>query len=116
MTMYAGTEIHLWVVNDSTQAIGVNAAIMAENSGVENLDDVAVCSNALDDTFAGLLRASTTNESVFRVAAASGGNLQLNINEIITQCDKLLKGEEVPAFSPVNVDMVTPDNLADYGY
>lgn len=116
LTMHPDKEIYLWVVASSSACIGVNAAIMAENSGVDYVDKVCLAGDVINEEFAALLTASQNNESVLRLCAANGGRLDVNLQGIVDECDRLLKGEEVEAFSPVNVDLVTPENLADFGY
>ncbi len=116
LTMHPDTVINLWVVASSSACVGVNAAIMAENSGVDYKEDVCLAGDVINEEFAGLLKASKTNDAVLRLCAANGGRLDVNLQGIVDECDRLLKGEQVEAFSPVNVDLVTPDNLADFGY
>ncbi len=116
LTMNPGIEINLWIVLDSSQATGVNAAIMADNSGVKNLDDVCMVSNALNEEAAGQLKLSVTNESVYRICAASGGDTEKNVAEIVAGSAAYFDGEPYDEFSPVNVDLVTPDNVADFGF
>ncbi|MGI6333352.1 MAG: sugar ABC transporter substrate-binding protein [Saccharofermentanales bacterium] len=116
LTIHSGKEINLWIVLDSAQATGVNAAVMAENSGVKNIADVGMVSNALNAEAAGLIKASLNNESIYRVCAASGGDTQKNVQEIVNQSVAYFKGEKVQDFSPVNVDLVTPENLSNFGF
>ena len=116
LTMNPDKEINLWIVLDSAQATGVNAALMADNSGVQDYSNVCMVSNALNEEAAGLLRLSRTNESVYRVVAASGGDTEMNVQQIVDQSVAWFNGEEVAPFSPVNVDKVTPDNLSDFGF
>ncbi len=116
LTMYPDTEIHLWVIAATSAAVGVNAAIMAENSGVDYKEDVCVVFTAVNEEVAGLLRASLTNDSVVRLASANGGNINRNLDGMVEDMINLFNGVEVPAFSPVNIDLVTPENVADFGY
>ena len=116
LTKYPDTQIHLWVVAATSAAVGVNAAIMAENSGVDYKEDVCVVFTAVNEEVAGLLRASLTGESVVRLASANGGNIERNLDGMVEDMVKLFNGEEVPEFSPVNIDLVTPENVADFGY
>jgi len=41
---------------------------------------------------------------------------RFGVKRIVAGCMALLNGEEVEPFSPVNVDLVTPENVADFGY
>ena len=116
LTMNPDKQIHLWICASSGAADGVEAAIMAENSGVDYIEDCCLVSNGLSEKVAAMMRASVNNESVYRVCAASGGNFYKNADEIVAGCMALLNGEEVDSFSPVNVDLVTPDNLEEFGY
>ncbi len=116
LTKHPDTEINLWICASSSATIGVNAAIMAENSGVDYIDRVCLAGDVINAEFAALLTASKTNEAALRVCAANGGRLDENMAGIVDGCDRLLKGETVDPKSPVNVDKVTPDNLADFGY
>ena len=116
LTMNSGIEINLWIVLDSAQATGVHAAIMAENSGVQDYANVCMVSNALNEEAASMLRASVNNESVYRICAASGGDNEKNVSEIVNGCIALFNGEDYDEFSPVNVDLVTADNVADFGF
>lgn len=116
LTMHPNEEIHLWIVGSGPGAIGVNAAIMAENSGVDYKEDVCVVGNSITDEVAGLMRSSLNNESVYRICVATGARLDANMGAIVDESVALLNGEAVDAYSPVNVDLVTVDNLAEFGY
>lgn len=113
---YPDTQIHLWLVGASAAATGVNAAIMAENSGVDYLEDCCLIANTLTDEFAEYLRMAENNESVIRALAATGGSVVNNVQGIYEQSQRMLNGEEYEPYFPVGVDKVYASNLADFGY
>lgn len=113
---YPDTEINLWLVGAGASCTGVNAAIMAENSGVDYLEDCCIVGNNLTDEFAGYLALAEENKSVVRALAATGGSIVNNTRGIYEQSVRMLSGEEYDAYFPVGVDKVYFSNLADYGY
>lgn len=116
LTTYPDTEIHLWIVTDAAQALGVNAAVMAEHSGVDYIERVCVTGSALSDETVGIMKLSQTDEGVIRVCAAPGGKADDNIRGLYEQAVKMLNGEPYDELCPVQVDKVWPEDLASYGY
>lgn len=116
LTSHPETKINIWFVTDTSIGIGVNSAIMAENSGVDYKDEVCVMGTGLSDEVAGLMKLSLTDESVIRLSAAPGGDPQKNLRGLYEQAVLMLSGEPYEALCPVNVDEAWPENLSDFGY
>lgn len=116
LTMNPDIEINLWIVGTASGLLGVNAAVMAENSGVHDINNVGIIGNVLNDEVAGLLAESPTNGSAVRMCTVNGGRLENNLRSMYEECDMLLRGEHVDPESPAPIEVVTPETLAEFGY
>ncbi len=116
LTMHPNIEINLWIVGTASGLLGVNAAVMAENSGVHDINNVGIVGNVLNTEVAGLLAASPENGSAVRLCTVNGGRLDRNLHDMYVECDMLLRGEHVDPDSPAVVEIVTPETLSEFGY
>ena len=91
-------------------ALGVVAYTHSESSPVD-FKDVAVFGTELNEEIANYIKYGSIIGTIM-----NGGVPAENVKAQAEQIDKLLKGEEVEAFSGVDLSKVTIDNLEQFGY
>lgn len=103
-------EINCIITPSGEMALGVLAYTHSESSPVA-ATDVAVFGTELNEEIASYIKDGSLIGTIM-----NGGVPAENVKAQAEQIDKLLKGETVDHFSPVDMGKVTLDNVAQYGY
>ena len=103
-------EIHCIITPAGEMALGVLAYTHSEGSPVAPTE-LAVFGTELNEEIASYIKDGSLIGTIM-----NGGVPAENVTAQVEQLDKLLQGETVDHFSPVDMGKVTIDNVAQYGY
>jgi ABC-type sugar transport system substrate-binding protein len=92
-------------------ALGVIAYVTSDGSPVKDVTKFGIFGTEMNSELANYMKAGVLKGSVL-----NGGKQEDNTKAMAEIMDKLLKGEKVDSFSPVDMGKLTKDNLAEYGY
>ena len=90
---------------------GVLAYTLSEASPVKDPKAMCVVGTEIDAELASYIRDGYLFGSIM-----NGGAIEGNLQVRVEQMDKLLRGEPVDHYSPVDMGVITVDNLAENGY
>ncbi|HHV12299.1 MAG TPA: sugar ABC transporter substrate-binding protein [Clostridiales bacterium] len=114
ITKYKG-DINLFVVCSGEMALGVRSTVMAEGSVINDYTDFGIFTVDLNAEIAESIKNAAQGTDVIRTACVNGGNITKACEDIAKQCMDIINGN-YEKFYPVNVDIATADNMADFGF
>lgn len=108
-------DINLVLVCSGEMALGVRACVMTDGSGISDYSKFGIITCDLSQETADSIKASVDDTDVIRSAAMNGGNIKKGMQDMVDEAEAILSGNFEKEYI-VDVDKVTPDNIADYGY
>ena len=104
-------EVDCILTTGGEMVLGSIAYVLSDGSPVKDPTQLGLFGTEMNSELASYMK-----DGILKGSVLNGGNPADNVKEIAAIIDKLLKGEAVDCFSPVDMGKLTIDTLANYGF
>ena len=108
--------LKLIVCINGGEALGADEYIMSEACPITDYEHFGIFWSTLMEEHAAHLKASLENKSVMRGCTSNTTSQEATVTAAYDMMVRMLNGEDYPSFDEVPTDIVTAENLADFGY